>query len=233
MSRGGVSLIVIVLLGLRKRPNGPAVVPLASTCSVAVSAAHHLAEDDRESRQVPLRYGTTSLHDGDGHCCCIMARDVRPSTSRIRYSWSTVHSISIPLLAHPPSPELLDLDNTRADCKAVSCETQEWVQNRSELNKGSVILSEDKDTSTWPMMKRIVLRTKTTAWEWNKNTRAQERDSVKASRQLFEEICITLWGLFRCRVDQQANRATVAGRFCSFLLRCHRNLIGPSALRSA
>lgn len=101
MSCGGATLIVMTLLSLRRRPSGSAAIPLASTCSVAVRAACHPPEDDREPWRMSLRYGTTSLRDGDGHCCFAMARDVRPSISRVRYSWATVRSLVSHLHAEP------------------------------------------------------------------------------------------------------------------------------------
>ncbi|KAL8727544.1 MAG: hypothetical protein Q9166_005949, partial [cf. Caloplaca sp. 2 TL-2023] len=54
------------LLGLRKYPQG---MPLAATCSAAISAACHRPDDDVDAAVLSLQWGVVSTKDGVGHCC--------------------------------------------------------------------------------------------------------------------------------------------------------------------
>lgn len=42
--------------------------PLASTCSAAISAACHPSPDDIDAAVLPVQWGVVSTKDGIGHC---------------------------------------------------------------------------------------------------------------------------------------------------------------------
>ncbi|KAL8727294.1 MAG: hypothetical protein Q9181_005758 [Wetmoreana brouardii] len=74
-SPGAIVLAIIVgtlimlgaaLLGLRTYTPG---MPLAATCSAAISAACHAPEDDPDAAVLPVQWGVVSVKDGIGHCC--------------------------------------------------------------------------------------------------------------------------------------------------------------------
>ena len=54
-----------ILTGLRRYSSG---MPLAATCSGAISAACHRADDDVDASVLPLQWGVVSTKDGVGHC---------------------------------------------------------------------------------------------------------------------------------------------------------------------
>ena len=73
---GLILVCALLLIGLRKFSSG---MPMASTCSAAISAAcHPPLPDDEEAYKFPVQWGVVS-HDGDGgvgHCAFTTARDV-------------------------------------------------------------------------------------------------------------------------------------------------------------
>ena len=54
-----------ILTALRRFPSG---MPLASTCSAAISAACHPSPDDVDASVLPVQWGVVSTKDGIGHC---------------------------------------------------------------------------------------------------------------------------------------------------------------------
>jgi hypothetical protein len=72
---GFVFTVALILLGLRRYP---ASIPLASTCSAAISAACHPPPGDEDAYLFPLQWGVVSVHDGIGHCSLTTARDISP-----------------------------------------------------------------------------------------------------------------------------------------------------------
>ena len=61
---------------LRKFP-GEKAMPLASTCSAAISAACHRPEADKEAHLLPVQWGVDDVDDQNrGHCTFTTARNV-------------------------------------------------------------------------------------------------------------------------------------------------------------
>ena len=72
---GLILVSALVLTGLRKFPSG---MPLASTCSAAISAAcHPPLPEDEEAYMFPVQWGVVG-RDAEGveHCSFTTARDV-------------------------------------------------------------------------------------------------------------------------------------------------------------
>ncbi|KAL8701122.1 MAG: hypothetical protein Q9201_005087 [Fulgogasparrea decipioides] len=63
---GTFIMLGAVLLGLRTYAPG---MPLAATCSAAISAACHAPEDDPDAAVLPVQWGVVSIKNGIGHCC--------------------------------------------------------------------------------------------------------------------------------------------------------------------
>lgn len=79
----GSSLILALLMfGLRRLSPG---IPLASTCSAAISAACHVPEEDKQPYLFPLCWGVVKEKDGVGHCCFTTARDVKAPIEGLLY----------------------------------------------------------------------------------------------------------------------------------------------------
>ena len=63
---GSVTVLVGILNGFRRYKPG---IPLAGSCSAAISAACHLAEEDVHASEKPVLWGVVSMkEDGVGHC---------------------------------------------------------------------------------------------------------------------------------------------------------------------
>ncbi|XMA11573.1 hypothetical protein WAI453_004364 [Rhynchosporium graminicola] len=62
---GWLVLIVGLGMGLRRYDGG---MPLAGSCSAALSASCHALEDEWEIALVPLKWGVVNSHQGLGHC---------------------------------------------------------------------------------------------------------------------------------------------------------------------
>ncbi|KAE8446216.1 hypothetical protein EG329_012441 [Mollisiaceae sp. DMI_Dod_QoI] len=74
-------LIAGVGLGLRRYEPG---MPLAGSCSAALSASCHPPVDERDVSIVPLMWGVTSVENGVGHCA-LSRRYVSPPVTGRRY----------------------------------------------------------------------------------------------------------------------------------------------------
>lgn len=86
----GILLIALLLLGLRRFPQG---MPLASSCSAAISAScHQPLPDDQDAYRFPVQWGEVSVDDRDaqgvevGHCCFTTARDVEAPVAGMMYA---------------------------------------------------------------------------------------------------------------------------------------------------
>ncbi|KAL8977763.1 MAG: hypothetical protein Q9205_006503 [Flavoplaca limonia] len=66
ISVGSLIMLGAALLGLRRYTPE---MPLAATCSAAISAACHRPDDDQDAAALPLQWGVVSTKDGIGHCC--------------------------------------------------------------------------------------------------------------------------------------------------------------------
>ena len=65
---GSIMALVLILNGFRKLVSG---IPLAGSCSLAISAACHRPHGDHDASLLPLRWGAVSHEtaSGPGHCC--------------------------------------------------------------------------------------------------------------------------------------------------------------------
>jgi len=65
---GSVMVLVLLLHGCRKLDPG---MPMAGSCSLAISAACHRPADDENAALLPVKWGAVSheTKDGPGHCC--------------------------------------------------------------------------------------------------------------------------------------------------------------------
>ena len=62
---GSIIAVSALLVAARRYPPG---IPLASTCSAAISAACHPPPDDVDAAVLPVQWGVVSTKDGIGHC---------------------------------------------------------------------------------------------------------------------------------------------------------------------
>jgi hypothetical protein len=76
---GWLILIFGVTMGLRRYKAG---MPLAGSCSAALSAACHPLSDEPEVALVPVKWGVVSVADGVGHCALSGRYVSPPITSR-------------------------------------------------------------------------------------------------------------------------------------------------------
>ena len=63
---GSLLLLFLNLIGFRRYQGG---LPLAGTCSAAISAACHRPEDDFHAARKPVMWGAVDCDDDVGHCC--------------------------------------------------------------------------------------------------------------------------------------------------------------------
>jgi hypothetical protein len=81
---GIVMIIKVIVLGRLKYPVGLDYMPLASTCSLAISAACHPPSQDQDASLLPVQWGVTDWNEEAGHCSFTTARDLkRPISGNI------------------------------------------------------------------------------------------------------------------------------------------------------
>ena len=69
-----MTLAIILIALISKYPEG---MPIASTCSAAISAACHRPVEDKEAYLFPVEWDVVGYDDdGVGHCSFTTARDV-------------------------------------------------------------------------------------------------------------------------------------------------------------
>jgi hypothetical protein len=73
---GTVMIINVIVLGRLKYPVGPDYMPIASTCSLAISAACHPPSQDQDASLLPVQWGVTDWNGKAGHCSFTTARDL-------------------------------------------------------------------------------------------------------------------------------------------------------------
>lgn len=79
-------VLSIVLLSFLKKYPGDAAMPLASTCSAAISAACHHPEADKEAHILPVKWGVVGkTEDGIEYCSFTTSRDVVAPTPGSEY----------------------------------------------------------------------------------------------------------------------------------------------------
>ena len=72
-------VVVFLVLGLLKKyPAGEQAMPLASTCSAAISAACHRPKEDEDAHLLPVQWGVVSRAGEPLVCAFTTAGDVRP-----------------------------------------------------------------------------------------------------------------------------------------------------------
>ena len=82
----GLILFFLNLIGFRKYPDG---LPLAGTCSAAISAACHRPQDDLDAALKPVMWGAVKHDDDVGHCC-FTSQDVTAPIEWQRYAGSSI-----------------------------------------------------------------------------------------------------------------------------------------------
>ncbi|KAF2822150.1 hypothetical protein CC86DRAFT_301334, partial [Ophiobolus disseminans] len=73
----------LVVLAMRDYPGD---VPMASSCSAAISAACHPDEEDDEAHLFPVQWGVVSIKDGNGHGSLTTDKNVTPPEEGQRYA---------------------------------------------------------------------------------------------------------------------------------------------------
>ena len=63
---GAVVVLIGILMGFRQYKPG---MPLAGSCSAAISAACHRPKEDDDAAVKPVMWGALGMKDGVGHCC--------------------------------------------------------------------------------------------------------------------------------------------------------------------
>ena len=86
---GSLLLIFLNLIGFRRYHDG---LPLAGTCSAAISAACHRPEDDIHAASKPVMWGDVDRDDNVGHCCFTSQAITAPIEWK-RYAGPTVHEV--------------------------------------------------------------------------------------------------------------------------------------------
>lgn len=79
---GGLILFFLNLIGFRKYQDG---LPLAGTCSAAISAACHRPQDDPDAAFKPVMWGAVK-HDNDVGHCCFTSQEVTAAIEWERYA---------------------------------------------------------------------------------------------------------------------------------------------------
>lgn len=77
---GWLVFITGVGMGLRRYQGG---MPLAGSCSAALSAACHRLQDEPDVALVPVKWGVTNIENGVGHCALSGRYVSPPITSRL------------------------------------------------------------------------------------------------------------------------------------------------------
>ena len=83
---GGLILFFLNLIGFRKYQGG---LPLAGTCSAAISAACHRPQDDLDAALKPVMWGAVKHNDDVGHCC-FTSQEVTAPIEWERYAGSAI-----------------------------------------------------------------------------------------------------------------------------------------------
>ena len=76
---GTVVVLVGILTGFRRYPPG---IPLAGSCSAAISAACHRPEGDTDAAGKPLMWGAVETEGSIGHCCFTSFEVEKPVVGR-------------------------------------------------------------------------------------------------------------------------------------------------------
>ena len=77
---GTVMVLLGILTGFRRYPPG---MPLAGSCSAAISAACHRPEGDTDAAEKPLMWGAVETEGSIGHCCFTSFEVEKPVVGRL------------------------------------------------------------------------------------------------------------------------------------------------------
>ena len=77
---GTVVVPLGILTGFRRYPPG---MPLAASCSAAISAACHRPEGDTDAAEKPLMWGAVETEGSIGHCCFTSFEVEKPVVGRL------------------------------------------------------------------------------------------------------------------------------------------------------
>ena len=77
---GTVMVLLGILTGFRRYPPG---MPLAASCSAAISAACHRPEGDTDAAEKPLIWGAVETEGNIGHCCFTSFEVEKPVVGRL------------------------------------------------------------------------------------------------------------------------------------------------------
>ena len=83
---GTVVVFLGILTGFRRYPPG---IPLAGSCSAAISAACHRPEGDTDAAQKPLMWGAVETEGSIGHCCFTSIEVEKPVVGRLYSGWKS------------------------------------------------------------------------------------------------------------------------------------------------
>ena len=72
---GSVVVLIGILMGFRRYKPG---IPLAGSCSAAISAACHRPKEDDDAATKPVMWGSLGSRDGFGHCCLTSFEVTKP-----------------------------------------------------------------------------------------------------------------------------------------------------------
>lgn len=79
---GSIVVLIGILMGLRRYKPG---IPLAGSCSAAISAACQRPKDDEDAAIKPIMWGAVGTKDDVGHCC-FTSFEVSPPVVGERYA---------------------------------------------------------------------------------------------------------------------------------------------------
>ena len=83
---GTVVVLLGILNGFRRYPPG---IPLAGSCSAAISAACHRPEGDTDAAEKPLMWGAVETEGSIGHCCFTSFEVEKPVAGKLYAGWKS------------------------------------------------------------------------------------------------------------------------------------------------
>ena len=83
---GTVVVLFGILTGFRRYPAG---IPIAGSCSAAISAACHRPEGDTDAAEKPLMWGAMETERSIGHCCFTSFEVEKPVVGRLYSGWKS------------------------------------------------------------------------------------------------------------------------------------------------
>lgn len=140
LALGGIMIVALLACGFRRFKKG---IPIASSCSLAISAACHPLMEDRNATLLPVQYGVlTSEIGGVVSRVGFSSREVEPLVDGVVYGWPSHstprNSIVVKIGSH----------NGRLLCQHLSLRHSiEMVASIDSLKEGHVV--EHQDMEEW------------------------------------------------------------------------------------